>query len=118
MALLKINFAAIEEFRLLPGIGAKRATLLLQLRDKYGQLDEELFSIVFGGPVPRNVLDMIDFTSYIYKMLMFHSKQRKGRSCLAMIMPLISGILRVLPQVRSSLERSPILTSLQNCSHR
>ncbi|KAH3801187.1 hypothetical protein DPMN_154834 [Dreissena polymorpha] len=65
MALLKINFATIEEFRLLPGIGAKRATLLLQLRNKYGQLDEELFSIVFGGPVPRNVLDMVDFTPNI-----------------------------------------------------
>ncbi|KAH3712676.1 hypothetical protein DPMN_072429 [Dreissena polymorpha] len=65
MALLKINFATIEEFRLLPGIGSKRVTLLLQLRAKYGQLDEELFSIVFGGPVPRNVLDVLDFTSYI-----------------------------------------------------
>ncbi|KAH3854622.1 hypothetical protein DPMN_097167 [Dreissena polymorpha] len=65
MALLKINFATIEEFRLLPGIGAKRATLLLQLRDKYGQLDEELFSIVNGGPVPRNVMDMVDFTPNI-----------------------------------------------------
>ncbi|KAH3834122.1 hypothetical protein DPMN_107441 [Dreissena polymorpha] len=68
MALLKINFATIEEFRLLPGIGAKRATLLLQLRDKYGQLDEELFSIVFGGPVPRNVLDMLDFTPNIHNV--------------------------------------------------
>ncbi|KAH3737658.1 hypothetical protein DPMN_044251 [Dreissena polymorpha] len=65
MALLKINCPTVEEFRLLPGIGAKRATLLLQLRDRYGQLDEELLSIAFGGPVPRNVLDMVDFTPNI-----------------------------------------------------
>ncbi|KAH3814714.1 hypothetical protein DPMN_143223 [Dreissena polymorpha] len=65
MALMNINFATDEEVRLLPGIGAKRATLLLQLRDKYGQLDEQLLSIVFGGPVPRNVLDMVDFTPNI-----------------------------------------------------
>ncbi|KAH3696822.1 hypothetical protein DPMN_084300 [Dreissena polymorpha] len=64
MALL--NFATVEEFRLLPGIGAKRANLLLQSRDKYGQLDEELLSIDFGGPVPRNVLDMVDFTPNIH----------------------------------------------------
>ena len=82
MALLKINFATAEEFRTLPGIGEKRATLLFQLREKYGYINEELLAVVFGGPVSKAILNMIDFTPNVSKKLevQYQSVVEKGSS--------------------------------------
>ncbi len=82
MALLKINFATAEEFRALPGIGEKRATLLFQLREKYGYLNKELLAVVFGGPVSQAVLNMIDFTPNVNKNVevQYQSAEEKGSS--------------------------------------
>jgi len=45
-----------SELRSLPGIGIKRASNI-RLRDKYGYISKEMFSIAVGGPINKTLED-------------------------------------------------------------
>jgi len=53
--------ASDSELRSLPGMGIKRASNIIRLREKYGYISKELFSIAFGGPIMKTLEDLVIF---------------------------------------------------------
>lgn len=58
---VRINEASFEELTSLPGIGHKTAHAILEIRDKYGLIDEETLQSIPHIRISRELLSLVDF---------------------------------------------------------
>jgi len=59
---VRINSASVDQLLALPGVGIKTAETLVGLREQYGHLTREVFSLVMIGEVSDEVFGLIDFS--------------------------------------------------------
>ena len=52
---ININTGLLEELKKIPRIGTKRATQIIDFRQKYGKVTKEAFAMVFPGTLTEKI---------------------------------------------------------------
>ncbi|XP_052785708.1 uncharacterized protein LOC128221228 isoform X2 [Mya arenaria] len=71
---VRINYADVETLKKIPGIGEKRANLIVHFREATGNTTQESLELLIGKGLPEEELETIDFAPNDQK---FTDKQQK-----------------------------------------